>query len=344
MRGKRRHSAVWGIIAFALTVAFVVMTAVLVYDRIKKMGAADGQVALVMLIVIAFLALLCTVIDTMRRKKTVEEPVEKILIATDKIASGDFSCRTEPEHIYGKYNSYDLIMENINKLAEELEKSEVLKTDFISNVSHELKTPIAVIKSYATLLHEPDVSLEDRQKYAETLLSAAERLSGLITNILKLNKLENSEIHPELETVNLTESIASAVLSFEELIEKKGIRLECDLDDVSITSSPSYLEIIWNNLVSNAVKFTDLGGRISVSLKGGDGTATVKISDTGCGISADTGSRIFEKFYQADTSHKAEGNGLGLALVKRVIDILGGRISVESEIGKGTTFTIILNG
>ena len=138
--------------------------------------------------------------------------------------------------------------------------------------------------------------------------------------------------------------LSDAVLSFESIIENKELNLECDLDDVVIYSSGSYLEIVWNNLISNAIKFTDKGGSIFISLKEHLDSVEVKITDTGCGISRETGKHIFEKFYQGDTSHSGEGNGLGLPLVKKVIDILGGEISVKSEIGKGSTFTIILKG
>ena len=132
------------------------------------------------------------------------------------------------------------------------------------------------------------------------------------------------------------------MLAFEELIERKNLTLECDLAEVTVTSAPELLDLVWNNLLSNAVKFTDAGGRISVTLKEENGEAVVSIGDSGCGISPETGKRIFDKFYQGDTSHASEGNGLGLALVKKVIDILGGEISVKSEPGKGSIFTISL--
>jgi signal transduction histidine kinase len=229
-------------------------------------------------------------------------------------------------------------------MAAELEKTELLKTDFISNVSHEVKTPLSVIQAYASALQDENLDKETRKKYTNTLMQTTKRLSELITNILKLNKLENQDIAPEYERVDLTAMLSDAVLSFESIIENKELNLECDLDDVVIYSSGSYLEIVWNNLISNAIKFTDKGGSIFISLKEHLDSVEVKITDTGCGISRETGKHIFEKFYQGDTSHSGEGNGLGLPLVKKVIDILGGEISVKSEIGKGSTFTIILKG
>ncbi|HBN12755.1 MAG TPA: sensor histidine kinase [Clostridiales bacterium] len=330
-----------GAVIFFLTITIVVMSAVLIFSAVEQSGNKT-TIALVMFAVIVFLAAVCTVVDWLRRKITVDRPVQKILEATDKIASGDFSVRLDIRHPVNRYDEYDCIMENFNKMAAELSRTEVLHTDFISNVSHEIKTPLAIIQNYAASLQNKNLDDRTREKYAQTLVGASKRLTALITNILKLNKLENQEIKPEYETVNLTETLAETVLGFEELIENKGLELECDFDeDVIIFSSPSYLETVWNNLLSNAVKFTEKG-KISVSLKKEKGQAVVKVSDTGCGISSETGKHIFEKFYQGDTSHSQEGNGLGLALVKKVIDFTGGTIAVNSELGKGTTFTITL--
>lgn len=331
-----------GALIFFITISVIVMLAVLIYSYIEQ-TQNKTVIALAMFGVIVFLAALCTVIDYVRRRLTVDKPVQKILEATDKIASGDFSVRLEITHPVNRYNEYDYIMENLNKMAVELSRTEVLHTDFVSNVSHEIKTPLAIIQNYATSLQNKNLDGQTRIKYAETLANASKRLAALIANILKLNKLENQEIKPEYEKVNLTETLAQVVLEYEELIESKGLELDCDFDeDVNIISSPSYLEIVWNNLLSNAVKFTDSGGKIAVTLKRQNGRAVVEVTDTGCGISAETGKHIFEKFYQGDTSHAQEGNGLGLALVKKVIDITGGKIDVSSELGKGTKFTITL--
>ncbi len=343
-RGATRKGAwIFGAVIFFVLIAMIIQIAVMTFHYIESRTESKGLIAVLMLVVICILASVCTVIDLIRRKYAVERPVEKILWATEQISQGDFSVRLEAAHPYGKYDQYDLIMENLNVMAAELGKTEVLKTDFISNISHELKTPLTVIKSYAKLLQRKDLDGETREKYAEAVLEATDRLNALITNILRLNKLEHQEIKPEYEQFDLTESLGEAVLHFEDAIEKKGIVLECDLqENVSLYSSKGYLEIVWNNLLSNAVKFTDEGGRVAVSLKKVGEKAVVCVSDSGCGIPAEAGGRIFEKFYQADTSHGSEGNGLGLALVKRVVDILGGEISVQSELGKGTTFQVAL--
>lgn len=333
-----------GSISFFLLVATIIQIGILTFDYIEEQTSDKVLIAVLILIVIVLLSVIATTIDLIRRKITIERPVNKILDATDRIAKGDFSVRLDATHEYGKHTEYDLIMENVNTLAAELGKSEVLKTDFISNVSHELKTPLAVIQNYAVLLQDETLDEKTRAKYAKTIKQAAGRLSALITNILKLNKLEHQQLSPEFEKYNLTDALAQAVIALEDWIESKHLQMDCDLQDVTLFSSPTLLEIVWNNLLSNAVKFTDNGGSIFVKLTTKNDLAIVEITDTGCGISPETGARIFEKFYQGDTSHAQEGNGLGLPLVKKVIDILGGQISVRSQLGEGTTFTVTLKG
>lgn len=331
-----------GIISFFVLIAFVMQMAILCYDYIRSKTENMVLVAVLILVEVIILSTFCTVFDWIRRKIMIDIPTKKILSATEKIADGDFSTRLEIKHDYGKYNQYDLIMENLNKMAGELQKNEVLKTDFISNVSHEIKTPLAVIQNYATLIQDESLDSETRKKHAKTLISASKRISDLITNILKLNKLENQEIQEKHETFNLTDALAESVMEFETLLEKKNLELNCNFDDVFVYSSKSLLDLVWNNLISNAIKFTPDGGKIDVSLKIKGKNAEVSVTDTGCGIASEVGAKIFEKFYQGDTSHSTQGNGLGLALVKKVIDILGGEISVRSQVNKGSTFTILL--
>ena len=343
-KDKSRSSHInWaGVISFFVLIALIMQIAILCYDYITQKTSNISLIAVLILIEIIILSAFCTVFDWIRRKIMVDRPTKKILSATDKIANGDFSTRLEITHEYGKYDQYDWIMENFNKMAIELQKNEVLKTDFISNVSHEIKTPLAVIQNYATLLQDDTLDSETRKNYSKTLISASKRITDLITNILKLNKLENQEIQEKHEAFHLTDALADNVVEFETLIETKNLELNCDFDDVIIFSSKSLLEIVWNNLISNAIKFTPNGGKIDISLKRKNKNVEIKVSDTGCGMTSETGSKIFEKFYQGDTSHSTQGNGLGLALVKKVIDILGGEIAVQSEVNKGSTFTILL--
>ena len=342
MRKNRTKMSVLGVALFFLLIAGTVTVSMFIFHVVNKRSAGDkATIASVMFLTILFLSIVCTICDLVRRRVAIDRPTEQILEATERIAAGDFSVRLLPRHRYGAYDQYDVIMENLNTMAAELKKSEMLKTDFVSNVSHELKTPLTVIRSYAELLkEETDPSL--RAKYAETVAQAATRLSGLTSNILQLSKLENQKILPEKKKFRLDESLAECILNFEDALEKKNIEVSCDMEELEIFSSQSYLELVWNNLISNAVKFTDEGGMVAIKLKKQEKNAVVTVSDSGCGISAEAGTRLFDKFYQEDTSHAHEGNGLGLALVKKVIDILGGEISVKSEKGKGSTFTVTI--
>lgn len=333
-----------GYLLFFAPMTLSVSVAVLIHGSVSdKAWATDGAVAAIMFAVIAALSLLCAVIDIVRRTLVSERPAAQILEATDRIASGDFSVRLTPEHAFSKYSNYDKIMENINRMAAELSKTEVLRSDFVANVSHEIKTPLAVIQSYAAALGSDALPAETRKEYAAALAAASARLSALVSDILKLSKLENSELRPEAKEFDLGESVRACVLGFEDILERKALELACDIDDVRIFGDESLLSLVWNNLLSNAVKFTPEGGTVRVFLREEGDTAVLSVQDTGCGISPETGAHIFDKFYQGDTSHAQEGNGLGLALVKKVIDIVGGQISVESEPGRGSTFTVRLN-
>jgi signal transduction histidine kinase len=192
------------------------------------------------------------------------------------------------------------------------------------------------------MLASDNLSAEERERCTKALLQASKRLNDLVSNILKMNKLENQKIKPDAARFCLSDQLAEIIIGYEELFESKEIEFECNIDEAFVYSCPSYLEIVWSNLLSNAIKFTENGGKISVALHADGHNATVTVTDTGCGIDSETGKHIFDRFYQGDTSRKSQGNGLGLALVKKVIDVLGGEISVQSEVGKGSTFTIVL--
>ena len=290
---------------------------------------------------VVLLTLLFTIFDLIRRKLTVDRPVKKITDTAERIMQGDFSARIEPLKSTMGMEGFNQIIAAINKMAEELSGTETLRTDFIANVSHELKTPLAVMGNYATMLQQPGLSDAERKEYAEAISSASRRLARLITNILKLNKLENQQIFPVSEEYDLGEQLCQSLLQFEDAWERKNLNIETDIqDDVRIRSDAELLSLVWNNLISNAVKFTPEGGTIGVSLRTAGDYVEVTVRDTGCGMRSEVGLHIFEKFYQGDTSHATQGNGLGLALVKRVVDILNGEIGVESVYGQGSTFTV----
>ena len=289
------------------------------------------------------ISLIFTVIDGVRRKYMVERPVRQIRVAAEKMMRGDFSVRIPTDTGVDRSGTFDEVIECFNAMAAELSGIDTLRTDFISAVSHELKTPLTVMQNYASMLEAPDLSEAERLEYAGRIKEACGSLSMLVTNVLKLNKLENRQIPPAPKSFDLSEQLRESVLSFEELFDKKELEIECDIEDeVYVLSDPELLSIIWNNLLSNAVKFTPEGGKISIALFCEGNRIFVRISDTGIGMSAEVGNRIFEKFYQGDASRASSGNGLGLSLVKRVLDLTDGEISVESEEGRGSTFTVCL--
>ena len=290
---------------------------------------------------VILLSVLFTTIDMIRRKVTTERITKKISSAAQEIVKGDFSVRISPVSSFSADDNYNVIIDCFNTMASELSNVETLRTDFIANVSHEMKTPLAVMQNYGTLLQAPDLHDEKRVEYAKSVTDASRRLADMMTNILKLNRLENQQIYPKAETYDLGEQLCESLLQFENVWESRGIEIDTDIaENVLVSADSELLSLVWNNLFSNAFKFTENGGLVTLSLSADDKYAIVKVKDTGCGMSPEVGAHIFEKFYQGDTSHATQGNGLGLALVKRVVDIMQGEIGVESAVGVGTTFTV----
>lgn len=289
------------------------------------------------------LSLVCAGVDMLRRYLTIERPVRRIAEGAERIMAGDFSTRIPSVRGLDSVDGFSEIIDCFNRMAEELGGMETLRTDFIANVSHELKTPLAVIRNYGVMLQESGITEAEQMEYGQAISNASQRLADMITNILKLNKLENQKIYPDKKVYDLSEQLCECLLGFESAWESKELEIETDIEDgVQVESDPELLSLVWNNLFSNAIKFTEPEGKVSLSLKTEGDRAIVSVSDSGCGISPEEGEHIFEKFYQGDTSHATQGNGLGLALVKRVVDIIGGEINVSSEVGVGSTFTLKL--
>lgn len=325
---------------FFLVVSFIITCSFLLFLKDFELPLEMiPHAAKITFVNIILFALIFVGFDIIRRKLTIERPVNQISDALDQIMQGDFDVRLKPS---GKYSGFAEIMKNINHMTEELGSVETLRTDFVSNVSHEMKTPLAVMQNYSTLLQSPDLTEAERMDYAKAISHECRKLADLMTNILKLNRLENQQIYPNVEVYDLGEQLCQCLLQFEQIWDKKRLDIVIDIaEDVRIKADSELLWLVWNNLFSNAFKFTD-HGTISLKLETTDTHAIVTISDTGCGMSPEVGKHIFEKFYQGDTSHATAGNGLGLALVKRIIDIVDGEISVSSALGAGSTFTIRL--
>ncbi|MGN1406636.1 MAG: ATP-binding protein [Erysipelotrichaceae bacterium] len=287
----------------------------------------------------ALVALELTAYTRYQLKKNYEEPMISFAKATSRVAQGDFSVYVPPLHTKDKQDYIDVMFADFNKMVEELGSIETLKTDFFSSVSHEFKTPLAVIQNNAELLKKNIIE----EEYIDNILYASKRLSNLITNMLKLNKLEKQVIQAVPVKFDLCKQLSESIIQFEKNWDDKNIDLIVDMEDrVFISSDEELLSLVWTNLLSNAIKFTPVNGKISVTETSDENSISVTICDSGCGMNEETLKHIFDKFYQGDSSHATQGNGLGLSLVHRILVLLDGEIHVDSELDKGSSFTVKL--
>ncbi len=314
----------------------------LIFVLVALLGreAARYEISLFCFLYLLFGCIVSTGLVYMVKGRVYYNKIRSVCDTAKLVAKGDFTARV-PVYFDKPKSEMDYLALNFNKMLAEISSLENMRNDFVADVSHEIKTPLSVIQGYADLLQNRNLSEEKRTEYLQRLLEAGDSLSNLVTNILKLNKIENQEIIRK-EKFSLDEQLRYCILSFEDVLDEKNITIKADLDEFFLESDKSLLEIVWNNLISNAVKFMGFGGTLEVELKNKNGKALVKITDDGCGMSKDTLKHCFDKFYQGDTSHSQEGNGLGLALVKQVVNMLDGEITVKSKLNEGTVFSVIL--
>lgn len=308
-----------------------------------KLGANELIQTLVPILYWAIAAFCVTGYTRWQMKKAYDKPMKQLADATARVARGDFSVYLPPFHAEDAYDYLDVMLLNFDKMVEELGSIETLKTDFFSNVSHELKTPIAIIQSSAQLLKNENLPAKERQEYVTSIYETTQKLSALITNLLKLNKLEKQTIQPMPQPYDISAQLCACIAALESQWEQKSIEVEVDAEDRAIfLGDETLLEVVWNNLLQNAIKFTPQGGTITLHQASDENQITVLLIDTGCGMSEETRKHSFDKFYQGDSSHATDGNGLGLALALRIVQLHDGSIEVESEIGKGSRFLVTL--
>lgn len=266
-------------------------------------------------------------------------PMMKLGDAMRKVAGGDFSVRLVcTSRIHDVREVYD----SFNTMVKELGNTETLQTDFVSNVSHEFKTPINAIEGYASLLQDSQLTDEQKNAYIDKIIFNTRRLSDLVGNILLLSKVNNQTISPKTSTFRLDEQVRQSILALESKWENKEIEFDIDLDEIEYTGFENLLSHVWLNLIDNAVKFSPQNGQIRIRLKQLDGSVTFSIWDNGLPIPEADIDRIFNKFYQGDNSHASEGNGLGLALVRKIVAAEQGTINVTSSEDAGTEFVVAL--
>ncbi|WP_024345125.1 HAMP domain-containing sensor histidine kinase [Lacrimispora indolis] len=296
---------------------------------------------IVVLIYWTFVAAAFAVFTQYQFQERYQKPMAEFAKATRKVAEGDFSVYIPSRHLPDKRDHLDVIIADFNIMVEELGSIETLKTDFFSNVSHEIKTPLSIIQNYAQALKNEKLTDAQKEGYIDTILESSIRLNNLITNLLKLNKLEKQNLQPVPEPYDLCGQLCECALRFEDLWTQKDIEFVADIEDrATIEADASLLELVWNNLLSNAIKFTEPGGTVTLRQSSTHNEVIVSVSDTGRGMSEETLKHIFDKFYQGDSSHSTEGNGLGLALVLRILQLMGGTINAASVPGQGSTFTV----
>ncbi len=271
--------------------------------------------------------------------KFISDPLIRLSKGTKEIAKGNFDVIIH----HKSSDELGTLAENFTLMAAELKTMEYLRKDFMSNVSHEFKTPIAAIQGFVEMLQDRNLSDEEFGQYTSVIIEETSRLNRLCSNMLKMSRLDNQVIYDKSGSFALDEQIRKVILLLEEQWSKKNLDLDICLESVTYWGDPELLQQLWMNLIENAIKFSDEYGRIMISAKEETSREImVKITDEGMGISEENISRIFEKFYQADASHTQMGNGLGLAIAKRIVELCGGSIRCESKLGVGTTFTVTL--
>lgn len=270
--------------------------------------------------------------------KKMIKPIEELKEATNEIAKGNFDIKINPSNI----ETFDELISNFNEMLKELKSIETLKSSFISDVSHDFKTPLSIIQSYSKTLRKPNLDPETRKKYEDILDHNIRKLNNLTTNILNLSKLENQQTIIDKETFLLDEQIRQCIIALEPKWSQKNIDFELNLNKIDFFWSKSLMESVWTNLIGNAIKFSNKNGKIKIDLKAEENNIIFKIEDNGIGMDEETQKYIFNKFYQGDTSRTSSGNGLGLTIVNKILNFCNGKIEVFSEVKKGTCFTVTL--
>lgn len=340
-KGSRRISLGWLLAVFMLAILLnaILMTSssymlIMRTGILKSVTHSSFWPMFLVLLCVFFVLLLALTLGRFQIR-----PIHRVIRAMRKVSQGDFSTRLPEDDCVGEIQE---LVTSYNHMAEELSGIELFRKDFINNFSHEFKTPIVSIRGFAKQLEREDLSEEQRREYTRIIVAESERLANMSTNVLLLTKLENQQIIADRQRYALDEQIRSCILLLEKQWSDKNLDLRLDLDPLSYLGDEEMMSHVWLNLISNAIKFSPEGGMLELSCMRVQDFIVVQVRDEGIGMDEFTQARVFEKFYQGDTAHATEGNGLGLSLARRIVELCGGKIAVQSVPGQGSTFSVYL--
>lgn len=340
---RKPHSKLWlyftGIIFATIFAVFIIITIILFVLFQLNLIQIDPRARHIPIVILSLGSILLGIIIALFVGKLIIRPIQNMRDGFDELSKGNFSVKLSTDE---KIMEIQEMAQHFNAMTYDLSHMETLRSDFVANVSHEFKTPIAAIEGYATLLQNPNLTQEKHDHYVEIILDNSRRLSNLSSNILALSKLENQEMIVDNREFRLDEQIRKSILLLEGKWSAKNIEFDMDLPKQMYFGSEALLAQVWSNILDNAIKHSPTGGVIHVNIQAVDKELTVSITDHGKGMTEEVQKHIFEKFYQGDNSRKTEGNGLGLALVKRIVELCHGTVLVRSSPGQGSTFSVIL--
>ncbi len=346
MRRKKRKLNIFFLLQLSVTTVLIVFLSAIIaiYLQGRERLANSNRLTIVLFFLWITVATIVANLILYHKMRRIFQSVENLSLATEEVAKGDFSITVRPnEHLH--IAEIEDLYASFNQMVRDLGGIETLRNDFVANVSHEMKTPTAAIDGYATLLQDESLTPEERRQHLESLLYNCHRLTALTGDILMLSRLDNGALIPKKEAFRLDEQIRRVVLSMEEAWVDKSLELDLEMDPVTYRGDEDLLYHIWTNLISNAIKFSNPGGLLQIRMEenpSDTGVICVTIRDTGIGMSSEEQEHMYDKFYQGDKSHSKEGNGLGLALVHQITELLGVSVSVKSKKGQGTTFILEL--
>ena len=331
------------IMVFALTVSNVLAGGILMILYNTPLKERLHLTPISVTVIVLVFSYLSSAAFSIIINRNVFTPLKKLTQVTKEVAEGNYDVNLDGiTNLFTEKSDLGSLVDAFEDMTHELSSTEIFRNDFIHNFSHEFKTPIISISGFAKQLYKGDLTPEQQTEFAKIIMDESQHLATMSSNVLLLSKLESQEIISDKESFPLDEQLRTCMLLFEEQWSEKNISIDMDLDEINYYQNKDLLYHVWVNLIGNAVKFTPESGSITVKCKNAAGRIVVTISDDGIGMDEETKKHLFEKFYQGDTSHATSGNGLGLSLVKRIIDMMGGRITVVSETKKGSTFTVSL--